>query len=608
MLTRTKTATRQLGRFTARASGHTSTQRGGPHLSSVAGAVSVRRHASSFARGSFTPPAALATSTVNALQPQRGLSGTAVRRKGQVKPFVLADIGEGITECEIVKWLVEPGATIEEFDPLVEVMSDKASVEITSPFSGTVTSLAGKAGDMLKVGTTLCSIEVDGGEAEDTQEDLAAAVDLSGSTRTPESKTVPRDENTGPSSAAIDSSPLEPPLERHSPPPAPATSSPKREILATPGTRRFAMEKGVDLASVTGTGRHGRVMKEDILAAAAASNASGPSAMSPAQGSASSKTPASTTGTSSSASASTTTTTSVPLSPIRRAMFRAMSASLQIPHFAYSETIDVTALERMRLSLTNNIPVRYRKTLKPADEATLARLGAWHGSEPDQVEPSKRFDRLTLLPFLLKGLSIAMHEHPLFTCALSPAPSAAAGSAAPEEPSLVRRSTHDISVALSNPSAAGGLFTPVLRAVDSSSVFDLASRVAHLQSFLDPAASSPPKFPAEYSGAGTLTLSNVGVVGGKSTHPVVPPTGQLAIGAIGRMRVEPRFVDEAGAKKIAQGQAVVEEVSLDALRVEPRLVMDVTFSADHRVVEGVELARLVETWKRIIEEPTRLLS
>lgn len=251
-------------------------------------------------------------------------------------------------------------------------------------------------------------------------------------------------------------------------------------------------------------------------------------------------------------------------------MFRAMSASLQIPHFAYSDTIDVTALERMRLSLTGNIPVRYRKTLKLADEATLTRLGAWQGSS--QVEPSKRFDRLTMLPFLLKGLSVAMQEHPLFTCSLSPAPSASSASSS-EEPSLVRRPTHDISVALSNPSAAGGLFTPVLRSVDSSSIFDLASRLAHLQSFLDPNSSSPPKFPAEYSGAGTLTLSNIGVVGGKSTHPVVPPTGQLAIGAMGRMRVEPRFVDEAGAKKLAQGESASEEVSLDALRVEPRLVM-----------------------------------
>lgn len=446
-------------------------------------------------------------------------------------------------------------------DASVSRRSDKASVEITSPFSGTVTSLAGKAGDMLKVGSTLCSIEVDGGEAEDTQEDLAAAVDLSKATKeAPESRTVKQSEQAH--SPTVSPS-LEPPLERHTPSPK-ASAQPAKEVLATPGTRRFAMEKGVDISTVTGTGRHGRVQKEDILTAAAAASTGGESSVT-------SSAPSASRAPSSCATSSTPppSTQNLPLSPIRRAMFRAMSASLQIPHFAYSETIDVTSLERMRLALSSDIPLRYRKTIKPADEATLARFAPWQDGSV-QVEQSKRFDRLTMLPFLLKGLSIAMHEHPLFTCSLSPAPSAS--NAATEDPSLVRRSSHDISVALSNPSPSGGLFTPVLRSVDSSSIFDLASRLAHLQSFLDPTSSSAPKFPSEYSGAGTLTLSNIGVVGGKSTHPVVPPTGQLAIGAMGRMRVEPRFVDEKAAKKVAQG-IEGEDFALDALRVEPRLVM-----------------------------------
>ncbi|GAA6044462.1 hypothetical protein NBRC10512_007140, partial [Rhodotorula toruloides] len=132
------------------------------------------------------------------------------------------------------------------------------------------------------------------------------------------------------------------------------------------------------------------------------------------------------------------------------------------------------------------------------------------------------------------------------------------------------RPTHDISVALSNPSPAGGLFTPVLRSVNSSSVFDLASRLVHLQSLLPTSDNGAPKFPPEYQGAGTLTLSNIGVIGGRTTHPVVPPTGQLAIGAIGRTRVEPRFVDEAKAKRVASG---LEEAGAGELKVEPRLVM-----------------------------------
>ncbi|GEM11291.1 2-oxoisovalerate dehydrogenase E2 component [Rhodotorula toruloides] len=503
--------------------------------------------------------------------PSRLFSASATPA-GQVKPFVLADIGEGITECEIVKWLVKEGDVIEEFDPVVEVMSDKASVEITSPFSGKIASLAGAAGDMLKVGSVLCSIEVAGGES-----DAEAAPPAAQSA--PEPSPAPTTPSVAFSLSSSTGFSLAPSHTPHSRPSS-------NDILATPATRRFAREHNVDLSSITGTGRDGRITKEDIWNFVSES-ASSATTTAPA------RVPAPSGG---SAPAPTAESTTIPLNSTRKAMYRAMSASLQIPHFSYSDVVDVTAIERMRLTLAANIPLQYRKTLKPADEATLARHEQWSGAA--RVDPTRQFDRITLLPLLLKALSLAMSEHPIFTCTLSPPPSAGPAST---DPSLVRRPTHDISVALSNPSPAGGLFTPVLRSVDSSSVFDLASRLAHLQSLLPSSGNGAPKFPPEYQGAGTLTLSNIGVIGGRTTHPVVPPTGQLAIGAIGRTRVETRFVDEARAKRVASGVEGPAE-----LKIEPRLVMDVTFSADHRVVEGVELARLVESWKRIVENPARL--
>ncbi|GAA5997245.1 hypothetical protein JCM11641_002555, partial [Rhodosporidiobolus odoratus] len=176
----------------------------------------------------------------------RPLQTTAVRRKQVVKPFVLADIGEGITECEIVKWLVKPGDTIEEFDPLVEVMSDKASVEITSPFSGTVDSLSGSVGDMLKVGSTLCQISVVGeaGAEPYAVEEKAPFI--------PEAQ-----DELGAASA---SDLVEPPAQKTT------LFSQAPEVSATPATRRFARENGVDLSQVKGTGKGGRVTKEDVLA------------------------------------------------------------------------------------------------------------------------------------------------------------------------------------------------------------------------------------------------------------------------------------------------------------------------------------------------------
>ncbi|GAA5894895.1 hypothetical protein JCM8208_006099 [Rhodotorula glutinis] len=539
------------------------------------------------------PTSRLGTRASRPAHDTRRLFSSTTARDRERKPFVLADIGEGITEVEIVKWLVNEGDTVEEFDPIVEVMSDKASVEITSPFSGQVVGLSGAAGDMLRVGNVLCEVEVDGeGAGEDVQSPtmpLAAAEPVAA---TASSEAPPPPSMDGP---------LEP-VDRSD-----SVAVQDKDVLATPGTRRFAREHGVDLGELTGTGKNGRVTKEDVYAFVSGGSSSSASPSTPSAPRPASPSPAPAAAKSSPPPAPTATTdsTTVPLSPTRRAMFRAMTASLAIPHFAYSDTLDVTELERLRRSLSSNIPLAMRRVLSPADEATLARQAHWSGSdggaEAQRVDEGKRIDRVTLLPLLLKALSLAVAEHPLFLHTLS------SSSSTSSDPVLVRRTSHDISVALSSPSPAGGLFTPVLRDVQHSSVFALASQLAGLQSCLS-TSSSAPRFPSEHSGAGTLTLSNVGVVGGRGTHPVIPPTGQLAIGAVGRVRVEPRFAqgkEEERAKRVAQG--VEEDEEEREWKVEPRLVLDATFTADHRVVEGVELARLVETWKRIVEKPSRLM-
>jgi len=483
---------------------------------------------------------------------------------------------------------------------------------------------------MLRVGNTLCEIEVEGEGAGDEVQaptmPLAAAEPVA-----------------APPAAQSSSSGMDGPLEPVDRSDSVAVES--RDVLATPGTRRFAREHGVDLGQLTGTGKNGRVTKEDVYAFVSSGRASSP-APAPTTPSPRPATPSSPSSTAQSTSpppaAAAADSCTVPLSPTRRAMFRAMTASLAISHFAYSDTLDVTELERLRRSLSSNIPLSMRKSLSPADEAALARQAHWSGSDDaasQLVDEGKRIDRVTLLPLLLKALSLAVAEHPLFLHTLSP-PSSSTST----EPSLVRRTSHDISVALSSPSPAGGLFTPVLRDIQHSSVFALASQLAGLQSCVSASSStsSAPRFPPEHSGAGTLTLSNVGVVGGRGTHPVIPPTGQLAIGAVGRVRVEPRFKqgkEEKRAKRVAQG--VEEDEAGREWKVEPRLVLvrrrsplsrssrneralsrerlarsaltllsllqDATFTADHRIVEGVELARLVETWKRIVEEPSRLM-
>src|SRR5437764_11116084 len=156
--------------------------------------------------------------------------------------FELHDIGEGVVEGEIVKGLVEPGDQIVEDQPLVEVMTDKATVTIPSPRRGKVLQVVGKEGDVAKVHGTLVILEVDSGGATTAQ----AAPSL-------------------PAEKAGQPAPLQ---TAHVPQPGASSkgNGDERRVLATPVTRRMAREMGVDLASLQGSGPQGRVMKADVLA------------------------------------------------------------------------------------------------------------------------------------------------------------------------------------------------------------------------------------------------------------------------------------------------------------------------------------------------------
>lgn len=233
-------------------------------------------------------------------------------------------------------------------------------------------------------------------------------------------------------------------------------------------------------------------------------------------------------------------------------MFKAMTATLSTPHFAYSDEIDVTDLDQVRVLLSKSIPERYTQ----AGDAS--------------------FTKLTLLPLLVKAMSLALHEHPMFRSTLN------------SDQKLVRRSSHDVSIALTS---KVGLLTPCITDVQAKSIYDVSAFITRLQTV---AGSSKGLAPADLKPTGTITLSNVGAVGGGTyTHPLLPPTGQLAIGALGRSRVLPRFASEIPSLGVSDPDKIVR-----------RLIMSVSFTGDHRVVEGADLARLVNRWKQLVENPS----
>ncbi|NWG30715.1 MAG: 2-oxo acid dehydrogenase subunit E2 [Rhodocyclaceae bacterium] len=266
----------------------------------------------------------------------------------------MPDIGEGIAEVELAAWNVKVGDMVVEDQPLADVMTDKATVEIPSPVAGKVIALGGKAGDVMQVGTELIRLEVAG--EGNLKEGAAAPAPAA----PPEPKPVP----AAPPKPAATELPPPPPQKsalvgRHIPTPAPARQ-PGEKPLASPAVRRYAWDRGIDLRFVQGSGPAGRILREDIDAYIAGR-----------QGAA---TPAP-------QRARIDWEETIPVIGLRRKIAQKMREAKQhIPHFAYVEEIDMTDCEALRQQLNANY--------------------------------AESRGKLTLLPFLIRAIVLAVREFP----------------------------------------------------------------------------------------------------------------------------------------------------------------------------------------------------
>lgn len=272
--------------------------------------------------------------------------------------FRLPDVGEGVTEAEIVAWHVKPGDAIREDQNLADVMTDKATVEMTSPVDGTVVAINGEIGAMIPVGSVLVELEVEGeGNAGAEIAAAPAATPAPSAPPPPE----PRDSGGGGVSAAA----AQPSMASSSP--APTSRAPARvdipvgrsEIFAAPATRRRAYELGIPLQFVPGTGPGGRILPSDLDDFIAAGGmARAPGGLAPRMGG-----------------------EDVKIVGLRRRIAEKMQeAKRRIPHIAYVEEVDVTQIEALRAEMNAR---------------------AAEGSP-----------RLTMLPFLVKALVRALPDFP----------------------------------------------------------------------------------------------------------------------------------------------------------------------------------------------------
>lgn len=265
----------------------------------------------------------------------------------KVVPFLLADIGEGISEVTIKEWYVNVGDSVAEFDDVCEVESDKATVTITSRYAGAVIKRHYETGSLARVGSALVDIEVDGHDGTD------AAVSAEEQVNTVE-------EPSGQATAAT--------ADCYSAASAENSASDDHisgRVLTTPAVRRIAAENDIDLTNIRGTGRHGRVLKEDLLNLVKSSPEVAVSAAS--------STPA----------AFAVTEDFIPLTGYSRTMRNTMEASNKIPTLVLTDEVDLTKLVEIKAQLLPHI-------------------------------------KLTLLPFLVKATSLALARHPRINSTASP--------------------------------------------------------------------------------------------------------------------------------------------------------------------------------------------
>jgi 2-oxoisovalerate dehydrogenase E2 component (dihydrolipoyl transacylase) len=237
--------------------------------------------------------------------------------------FKMPDLGEGTVEAEIVAWHTAPGAAVAEDQIVVEVMTDKAAVEVPAPVSGRVVSIGGAPGDKIAVGSPLIVFE--------TGREAPAA---------PASAPAANPTQSAAAAAPPAAAPAAPPA-----PVAPSTAAPSADvsaraaggrIMTSPANRRRAREAGIDLATVAGSGPGGRIVREDLKAASAAQDLSGAAARSPQDAAGE--------------------TSEIKVIGVRRLIAERMSeAKRNIPHFAYVEEVDVTELEALRQHLNSKL-------------------------------------------------------------------------------------------------------------------------------------------------------------------------------------------------------------------------------------------------------------
>ena len=520
-----------------------------------------------------------------------------------VREFKLPDVGEGLTEAEIVNWLVEVGDTVTEDQPVAEVETDKAVVEVPAPVNGTVREILAEEGEMVPVGEVIITFDVEG---EPVEEPAEAAAETEGSAESdePEPAVTPVDEDGSEAPAETEAEP----------------SAKGGRVFAAPSARRLARELDVDIAAVAGSGPGGRVTESDVRAAAESDEE--PEAEpteTPDDGVKSATRRVSNEPETEASEAVTTATTSTAsaerdrtlAAPATRKLAEEKGIDLDsVPTeetrdgeaFVTPEQVDDYAEAQQAAQQADaeavsagaagdgeavaaptgedeRIPYKgIRRTI--GKQMERSKFTAPHVTHHDEVDVTRlvetrsrlkekaeeRGTKLSYMPFVMKAVVAGLKEYPILNAQLDE-----------ENEEIVVRGDYNIGVATATDA---GLMVPVVKRVDRKGALDIA---AEMNELVEKARDR--SIAREEMQDGTFSITNFGAIGGEYATPIInyPESAILGLGAI---KDKPRVID---------GEVV------------PRKVMTLSLSIDHRVIDGAEAAQFVNTVKEYLETPELLL-
>ncbi|MEV5511843.1 dihydrolipoamide acetyltransferase family protein [Streptomyces flaveolus] len=464
--------------------------------------------------------------------------------EGSVREFKMPDVGEGLTEAEILKWYVQPGDTVTDGQIVCEVETAKAAVELPIPYDGVVRELHFPEGTTVDVGTSIIAVAVGDGAAaaapaqeaapEPAQASVADApappeeekpqgrqpVLVGYGVATSSTRRRPRKSPGAPAQEA--SAAIQAEMNGH----GPVT---RERPLAKPPVRKLAKDLGVDLATVVPSGPDGVITREDVHAAVAPAPAEAPEAA-PAAATSAPAAPAP------AVSHDTARETRVPVKGVRKATAAAMVGSaFTAPHVTEFVTVDVT------------------RTMKLVEE----------------LKQDKEFTGLRVNPLLLiaKALLVAIRRNPDIN---------ASWDEAAQE--IVVKHYVNLGIAAATPR---GLIVPNIKDAHAKTLPQLAESLGELVSTAREGRTSP----AAMQG-GTVTITNVGVFGVDTGTPILNP-GESAILAVGAIKLQP-WVHKG--------------------KVKPRQVTTLALSFDHRLVDGELGSKVLADVAAVLEQPKRLLT